>query len=221
MNSTMNFKGFCFLAMILSQGFFSAAQSVTSANVFEQKKLTWYGLNFSVAKMVGPFNQYKDLGSKSAEDIKNTYFEAWNNVILKESEKYNLPKFFHVDVVDVDLKHTSQMNQNVHTDHLMEAQLVTRHISGSELKSLVETYACPKDGIGVVLFVEEFNKITEKGIVTLVYFEEKTGHILFSTELEGKAGGFGLKNYWVKSIYHILDSVGKTKWKKWKKNASK
>jgi hypothetical protein len=34
--------------------------------------------------------------------------------------------------------------------------------------------------------------------------------------MTGKAGGFGYKNYWAKSVFEVLEDIEKKKYKEWK-----
>ena len=196
-----------------------AAQKSTS--VFEAKTLTWYGLDFSHAKMVGQFAQFKDAGQKGGESIKNTYFNAWNNVIKAEPDKYELNKFLHTDKVNLELEKVNNINSKVDDSQLMSMQATENKFSSEQIQKMIRKYANTGQGIGVVFLVEKFDKFENQGYVQVVYFDEKNGEVLFSDRLNGKSGGFGIKNYWIKSIYNIFKDIENSKWRKWKKKASK
>jgi hypothetical protein len=48
--------------------------------------------------------------------------------------------------------------------------------------------------------------------VTFVDMKSKT--VLLTKHMEGKAGGFGFRNYWAKSFLNVLKSI-KEDWRSW------
>lgn len=40
--------------------------------------------------------------------------------------------------------------------------------------------------------------------------------VLLTERMTAKAGGFGFKNYWVKTVFLVLEEIRKSKYKEWK-----
>ncbi|MEI6311481.1 MAG: hypothetical protein WCP57_04385 [Bacteroidota bacterium] len=65
---------------ILSASFISVAQN--------NDAVVWFGVDFTQARLIG----YE--GFTDVQKIKDYYFNEWNNVIVTESDKYNIGKYF-------------------------------------------------------------------------------------------------------------------------------
>lgn len=189
--------------------------------LFDQENLVWHGLDFSQAKMVGQFAQFKDAGQKNGESIKKIYIGAWNNVIYLEPQKYNLSKAFHVNKVTFSLDKVTEINESIDPNLLMSSGPFDNVFSDAKIQEMTRKYAKTGDGTGIVFLVEKFDKNEDQGTVCVVYFDRKTGDVLFSERMFGKSGGFGIKNYWIKTIYNILNDIEFNKWYKWRRKAIK
>lgn len=193
----------------------------TDKDIFTTNSITWYGLDFSKAKMVGRFTNFMNAGEKSSESIKNTYFEAWNKVICTEENKYSLKETFHVDNAIIDLDTVTKRNAKVDENTLMSPDPAINELRLRQIEEIIQNYLSNKNGIGVLFIVEKFDKYEDLGTVDLVYFDESNGKILLSKRMFGKSGGFGIRNYWIKTIYNIMEDIGRAKWEKWQKEAKK
>ena len=188
------------------------AQSVR--DVFSSPSLIWYGIDFSKAKFVGPQETWGE-----NQKLKETYFPAWNNFVLSEPDKYNLKKTYKKDIVNIDLKPVKVQNDKVATDNLIVTYGDVPMLSEASIVSHISNYADPSQkSLGLVFVVESFNKIKQKGLFHVVFFDVATGKVFMIKTMEGDAGGFGLKNYWAKSIFNVLLQCEKS-WGKWKKEA--
>ena len=197
----------------------SNGNSQDNSAIFEADEVTWYGLDFTKARLVGSFTQFKDAGNKSGEDIKRNYFPGWNNVIPNEPKKYELNKFLHVNSVPINLDLVTKYNAEVDENILYNGGAI--NITPQDIQAAASKYANTGKGIGVFFLVEKFDKNEETGVVDIVYFDRATGSVLLSDKLYGKPGGFGLKNYWIKSIYNVFDEIESKRWKTWKKDAKR
>ncbi|MBY0426447.1 MAG: hypothetical protein K2Q22_12475 [Cytophagales bacterium] len=198
----------------------SISQAQTKSDIFKANEITWYGVDFTKAKLVGSFSQISNAGTKDGDDIKIKYFPGWNNVIVSEPKKYTLEKFFHVNYVPVNMELVSKFNSDVDGSKLISINSVSNSLSDQDLQNVSRNYANKGKGIGVLFVVELFDKYQEMGVIDVVYFQESTGNVLLTKRLTGKAQGFGLRNYWAASIYNVFMGV-KKEWKKWAKEAGK
>lgn len=188
------------------------AQSVR--DVFSNSSMIWYGIDVSKAKFIGPIEAWG-----SPVKLKDTYFAAWNSVVVNESDKYNLRKFFRKDQITIDLKKVKELNDKVSTDSLIVNYTEVPPISESAIVNHVAKYIDPsKKGVGLVFVVEYFSKLKESGLMHVVFFDPATGNVHMIKTMEGKAGGIGLRNYWAKSIFNVMDQCDRS-WNKWKKEA--
>ncbi len=75
-----------------------------------------------------------------------------------------------------------------------------------------------KEGIGVTFIVEYFDKMKQQASYYVTVFDIKTKKVLIKQQVYAKAGGFGLRNYWAKTIFNTLRMIDKTYYKQWKKS---
>ncbi len=164
----------------------------------DDEAIVWYGLDFTKAKLIG------SEGFTNPKDILNRYLESWNNVIVNEADKYNLKKFFRKVDVAYDLEPVMARNETITTDGLVTNK--SHSITKSDVEAAVRKYkkGAHASGLGLVFVIESFNKKKEKGHMWVTYFDIASGKVLKTTKMEGKAGGFGLRNYWVKSVFNVM-----------------
>lgn len=181
----------------------------TPADVFKVDNITWYGLDFSNIKLIG------SEGFTDPYAVKNQFFDSWNNLIITETDKYDLAGFFHKSFVENDLSIVQERNMLPDPDELV---INTDYSLGEdEVKKIISEYdITDKEGIGLVFIMESFNKTDEKGYMWVSFFDIETKEVLLSNKMSGKVGGFGIRNYWAKSFYSVMKSIEKKKWKAWK-----
>jgi hypothetical protein len=69
-------------------------------------------------------------------------------------------------------------------------------------------------GIGMLFFVEGMSKGRESASMWVTFVDMKSKTVLLTKHMEGKAGGFGFRNYWAKSFLNVLKSI-KEDWRSW------
>jgi hypothetical protein len=212
------------------------AQSVES--VFNNKEMTWYGLDFSKAKFVGEFNEFGHItarggivkvvsgdstqitfvGNSEGRSVKDNYFRLWNNVIMNEKEKYNLPLYYNKQAVHADISIIENLNSKTNPDSMM-LPWGTLELSKEQIQEEVNRYNNNgKSGLGLVYIVESFNKTMEVATIHVTFFDMASNKVLLSRRLQTKPRGIGLRNYWATSIHRAM-VTSKENWNKWKKEA--
>ena len=197
---------------------FLLAHSLLSAqtvkDVFTSNAITWYGLDVSKLKCVGPVEAWGD-----PQKLRDTYFRAWNGVILNEPDKYNIRKFFKKDVVKTSLDKVDANNGKADVDSMIVTYGKVSPISESQLVNMAAQYSeLSKKGVGLVFIAEVFNKNIESGLIHVVFFDMASGQVLMLKTMEGKPGGFGLRNYWVRSVLTVMEQCERN-WNRWSKEA--
>ena len=178
------------------------AQHNTS-DIFKVNEITWYGLDFSNVRLIGA------IGFKNPEKIKNYYFDAWNSLIINETNKYKLGKFFHKELVEQNLSIVTNRNKLPNLDELV---IESEYSFGTEkVKQIISEYdSGDKEGIGLVFIVESLNKYEEKAIIWVTFFDIETKQVLLTERLAGKAGGYGFRNFWAGAYYKVMKSAYKS-----------
>lgn len=164
----------------------------------EECDVIWFGLDFSRAKLIGSD------GFNDPVAIKQDYFRKWNHLMINESDKYEWDKALLVS----DLKFDYDMIEDVNDRVKVKSLVIDKSYSlvKEEIPSITNAYKITefKEGIGVVLLVESFNKIREMGFGYIVFFDVKTKEVLYYHELIGEAKGFGFRNYWAGAIHNWM-----------------
>ena len=112
-------KNFLILVLLTASSF-SFAQKYSAKDFFTAKELVWYGIDYSKAKFIGSFGQFKDAGEVTGDALVNKYFSGWNLVIIREPEKYNIAKFFHKESSKNDLNAITKVNSETKPDGIMQ-----------------------------------------------------------------------------------------------------
>jgi hypothetical protein len=192
----------------------STSQAQSVQDVFTTKQLTWYGLDFSLAKFVGEFNMISAANPKDATQVRDVLMDDWNDIIVREKTKYDLRKFYKKDEVLTNLAPVQTLNDKIDTDIIM-AQNAPAALEEEKIQAALKKYgSASQGGIGLVFVVESFNKDEELGTIHITFFDTKSNKILLIKRLQTKPGGFGLRNYWVRTAYEAMNESSKN-WKKW------
>ncbi len=197
------------MLVLLAIPFATNAQSASS--VFNTNEVTWFGVDFSNSKFIGPE------GFSNPFEIVDRFFDSWNNLIVSEQKKYDIKKHFRKRYVEYDLSIVKERNSSVDPDDLVLESYESHELSMEDIRQIISEYNSNRSGLGLVFIVETFNKPRDLGTMYVTFFDIKSGKVLFAEKLSGKAGGIGLRNYWASSIHKVFIESGKQygKWKKY------
>lgn len=202
------------LGILLTVSLYSQDMS----EVFQTKSATWFGLDFSEAYFIG------SEGFTNPMDIKDRYFNSWNNIIQNEYDKYNIGKFFKKSNVDFELDIVRDRNQDVDIyERVVDDNSKMLHLEDNDIQEIVGSYDISGDqsGLGIVFIVESFSKTAVTGTYYVTLFEIDSKRVLLTERMQGKPGGIGIRNYWAKSFYNVLNSIYKKQYKTWEKKYNK
>lgn len=187
--------------------------SITTGHAQQNKALSssevvWYGLDFTKARMIG------SLGFTDPDDIADRFLKNWNQLIISENEKYDIAKFYSKKEVHYNIEMTNSRNEKIDADKLVIDE--DYEISKDDITSVISEYEDGDHtaGLGLVYIIESFNKIKGKGNIWVTFFDIASGEVIHTEKMEGKPGGFGLKNYWARTVYDVMKKC-KKEFKKW------
>ena len=175
-------------------------------------KMNFYGVDFTLVKTFG----VKEEPGKVAKA-----FEEINKLIVSETKKYPYGNFFTKYIREIDQSKELKKIQfttfdNVSIDEaIYRARIMneagmptyskTFKIDEAAVVALVKSFNTGKDiGYGVLYVAELLDKEAGIGNYIAVCFNVKTKKIVFTDRVSGKAGGFGLRNYWASSLEKIF-----------------
>lgn len=167
-------------------------------NSFAQKlaEITWFGIDFSQAKMVG------SAGFTEPAKIQSYYLNVWNSVMVTESDKYDIAKYYGATKVNVSLDIVKKANDAVSANELITDNSYS--LAEEDAKKEVQKYVGQGEGIGMVYVVEYFSKSEERASIYVIQFDIASGTISKMQKLSGKAEGFGFRNYWLGAIENVM-----------------
>lgn len=154
-----------------------------------------YGIDFSQTKICG--------ADESSYEFARA-FQRINMLLYSESEKYDFERFLRAEVVSVDIEQVQQRNA-AGEYHPQFSREIT--VASADLQQLVEAFEIEAtQGTGVVLVALLLDKTNACAIYDVVFFDIPTRKVLAVYRKSGNAGGFGLRNYWARSVYEVLKS---------------
>jgi hypothetical protein len=177
----------------------------TLKDLFTDTKITWYGIDYTRAEMVGTFTN-KDM---------HDYYRGWNSLILVEPEKYNVAGAIQRSAVTFDATSVAQLNalstpvvRSVPSDSALDK---------SDIVAMVAAYqGTQSDGIGLVFIAERYQKAKREANHYVVFFDIATKKVLISQRYTTAPDGIGIRNYWAPSIRTAIKLLA-SNYKKWKK----
>lgn len=176
----------------------------------EQTPVTYLGVDFADVRIAG----HSDIEVK---DLKDRHFSTINNLVLNEPKKYDFSKFFHRSNVQTDISMVEAHNAKIDADKIKSTGADDEtHLTPAGVEKIVKGYNFGKKGIGAMIVVESLSKTKEHGTAYMVFLDMSNSKVLYSEKFTEKGGGFGLRNYWAKVVYNVLDDAG-DKYKDWKK----
>jgi hypothetical protein len=181
---------------------FSKAQTLD--DLYNAESITWYGLDYTNAYFIASMD-FPDVYALKSK------FSAWNELIIMEREKYDLEKFFNTDV-SINLDMMEKRNERIRLKgRITDDDFKSSHLEHANIQEIVNTYNLEGEdaGIGLVFIVESLSKPNTKGAYWVTFFDIQSKKVISTERYLGKAGGFGLRNYWAKSYYNVMMEAGK------------
>ncbi len=186
-------------------------QAQNRSKIESAANFTWYGIDFSMAQMVGT-----DVDFNEPAKIVSQFMPGWNKLFLDEPKKYDLEGTFKKKMVN-DLSKVTERNAAV--DYLKLVTDKANTVSAEDVAGVVKNYG-GGDGIGLLFVVENFDKAAGQVRFWVVIFDVKTQEVMLAQKTTGKVGsGFGFRNYWASGFYSAFKEM-KSLYPKWLKSLS-
>ena len=158
------------------------------AQLSKISSIEFLGIDFSCVNIVG---------AEENEEQFHEAFEGINGLIHMEPKKYNISKFLRLNINEINTQ-TARQRINLHNDDYFSKE--NRKIS---IDQIIKAYPS-KEGNMLLIIATELNKPMGKASFVAVIFNGESKEIYGKQELNGKAGGFGLRNYCAGSFYNSL-----------------
>lgn len=189
-----------FCSLILP--FLAFFPSVENQNTKIDGPVTWIGIDYSQARFVGA------AGFTDPSDLPR-FLLAWNDFVITEPDKYDVKKALGISDVTIDLTYTYEINEGLDTEAMVQEE--DHKITQKEAETVARSYDLSGiQGTAALLVAECYNKKETKGSHWLILIDAQTSEIISAEHFVEKPGGFGLRNYWARTIYELLKSKGKS-----------
>lgn len=166
------------------------------ADKWEQvKSVNFYGVDYSLVKTFGV--------TESTADLVNAFLRI-NELFQSEADKYAVAKWIPKPVSKFAIEVANEVNSHIGAESLSVSD--TKHeLTEEQVTAAVRNLPVKEtEGTGMVVLAKMLNKPAQRGYYKVVFFDIASRRILLEGDTEGKVGGFGLRNYWARSIYEAL-----------------
>ena len=184
-----------FIVVLIFSFFSGAMQAQDKKKAVDEKNITWYGVDFTLARFT--------LVTEDPAAIVSTSLKAINTLILAEPDKYDLKKFFSKSEVTPEVDMVNERNSKIDPTLLVVTDKYT--ITPEDVKKVISSYDTKgKTGTGLVFVAENLHKIEQIGSYYVVFFDMASKEIIDMERKEGKATGIGFRNYWTGSVFTVM-----------------
>lgn len=196
------------------------SQTIKDLFVKSPTPIYWLGIDFSHVKLIGEFSQFSEWGEAGAGIIKNRYFPAWNELIIKEYTKYDVGTMLRKENISLKIKPITAINEDASIEEMED--LSDPDYSDADIRAWVSGYNFDvKEGIGILFLAESLNKLREYGKYHVLAINMSTKEVLLHEVMKGKSGGIGLRNYWARSFCEVMNEIRDYRYRDWKKKYGK
>jgi len=162
--------------------FYIQAQTLT--DVARNSSLTWYGIDYTLAKFIN-FSSTQHI-DESVESLKTF-----------TKKKFKKPE------MDYDLAYCHLRNSKIDSNDLVHYG--SYEIDAEKVKQVVNDYNISGQGYGMLYVVESFENTREKAYVWIVYFNKSDKKIISLTRYVGEYQN----NVWKDAVVRIIRRSGK------------
>lgn len=205
-------RAFLLVVGLLISGFSVSAQATMSDVFNKNTDLVFLGLDLTQAKFVG------SIGFSDPDAIKNNHIVSWNKLIVAEPKKFSLQEAFKYpgDKYFTNVDDMVEFNKSVDV-----AGNTTEESKGFDRvtveKSVAKYKLTPKNGVGIVYVIETLQHHTKVVTAWVTFIDLQSKKVLYTELFEGKAAGFGFRNFYAGGVANINKAVA-AKYKEWNKS---
>ena len=200
--------------------FINSSNAQEAGDLFKVGKIKFFGIDFSHVKLIGDFSQFNGIGATTPATIRDTYFPAWNNLLMEEPDKFNLKTMLRKDDVSVDLAMVTSLNAKTPMESLegTTSPIYTK----DDIQKFIRNYSTQtRDGMAVLFVAESLNKTLKEGYFHFVLIRLTDNEILIHERIKGIPQGMSVRNYWAGAIFKVMDSIQKVYYLQWKTKYAK
>lgn len=207
------------IASFMISGFLSVeckAQDLFELVKEKKSTVVFLGLDFTHSRFVGR-NYFN-----SQRSLKDDLIKSLNFLLGAERKKYDLASSMHFPesqyILNTD--YFIKLNNTVtYEEFISDTDTI---LSSNDLMQTVHDYELNlNSGMGISFIVENFNSTTETASFWVTFIDLSTKKIILAENIKGKAGGAGLRNYWARSVFNVIQDMEAVVYNRKKKAATR
>ena len=174
------------------------------------REILWVGINFSKAKFTREEFDYP-------QEVLQRYLHDWNMLILNDQKKYDIRMSFRKPVMQYDLSVITKTNKSLKTNDLLTKNIKANDVlSDDQMRELASALTLPQSlPYALSLWVESFDSKVKTAAIWVVITKTETQEVVLCEKFLKKPGGFGLRNYWARTIYNVFYDIQSQAFLRW------
>ena len=168
-------------------------------NLSDVKSLTFYGIDFSLAKVYG--------GKDTGHQYWTTYADI-NELFIDKPKTFSVEKRLGIPVDVISLQAVNQVNKDINPDKI-KIDTPTYMPTPEQIHTAIQNLPIlsQEEKIGMVIIALFLNKEDNRGTYQFVIFNTKTREIIEQWTNSGAGMGYNLKSYWGVSVYNAIKKI--------------
>ena len=167
-------------------------------NLSDVKSLTFYGIDFSLAKVYG--------GKDTGHQYWTTYADI-NELFIDKPKTFSVEKRLGIPVDVISLQAVNQVNKDINPDKI-KIDTPTYMPTPEQINTAIQNLPIlSQEKIGMVIIALFLNKEDNRGTYQFVIFNTKTRDIIEQWTNSGAGMGYNLKSYWGVSVYNAIKKI--------------
>jgi hypothetical protein len=191
-----------------------SAQTLKDVFTSSETSILYLGIDYTQARLI---NATTGTGIQVRD-----FFPLINELVINEPKKYDLQGAFNKSLINNSLGLVKKRNEKMNAEDIISTESSDyNRLKEEDISNLVKGIDFEKKkGLGLLFVVEAMRKVDKKGTssiwVTIV--DMGAGKMLMTERMEGETGGgFGFRNYWASTIFNVIETINKKKYKEWKR----
>lgn len=192
-----------FVLALLAFSFSLNAQTIRDVLSDKSIPVTFYGIDFTKAALIGD-------SKANPDDIVTRQYAGINDLMIKESDKYNVAAAFNRAELPAVLETVKKRNEAINPDVILSSNTTDyNRLTEKDVEAVLKSFKTDgSEGVGVLFVADAMNKAQERMSAWVVVFDNKTKNIILNERHEGKVGmAFSFRNYWAAGLKNIITSL--------------
>ncbi|MDB4498047.1 hypothetical protein N9251_01760 [Gammaproteobacteria bacterium] len=180
--------------VLLLMSFFVASTSLLANDYNSIDNVEFYGVDFSQCHVIG---------AKETEPQLKLAFNKINDLFIREASKYNVSKYIMRPIGSIRLEEVRKRNASMQS--FLSYSKTIKMMPQEEFEAYIQSFTFKdEEGQALIILCDVLDKFEGVGLYHYVFVDKSDHKILFDVRVSGHSGGFGLRNYWARSLYNSL-----------------